>query len=129
MLVYIFKDVKLNMKRELASSLTYIFGIGKTRSVYLRNLLGISNKEKLKDISEYQYYVIVFLIKNYYMTENDLKQKLIKDFELILDSKCFKFLRYNSCLPLNGQNTRTNAKSSKNRRGIKKRLRIKKKNG
>jgi small subunit ribosomal protein S13 len=108
------------VKKDVSNSLRDMFGIGKSRAYLLRNFIGVSRYCKMYKIEYFKFYQIAKLMQKHYVIDRDLKEKVAKDFKLILDSRCFKALRYSWFLPLNGQNTRTNGRTSKNRRGVKK---------
>lgn len=119
-MLFLFKSVIFNVKKDVCNSLKEMYGIGKSRAYLLRNFVGLSRYCKMYKIGYFHFYKMVGLMRKHYMIDKDLKEKVAKDFKLILDSKCFKSLRYGWFLPLNGQNTRTNGKTNKNRRGVKK---------
>lgn len=116
-MTYIFKDIELNEKLESRKSLMKIYGMGKARSALVCNKLGFTSSVQLYKVTNYNFVKIVFLMKTFYNTELNLKQKLQMDLQLLLDTKeSYKLLRYKYYLPLRGQKTRTNAQTWKRRR-------------
>lgn len=116
-MTYIFKDIELNDKLESSKALMKIYGIGKSRANLICNKLGITKSVQLKKVTNYNFVKMVFLMKTFYNTELNLKQKLQIDLQILLDTKeSYRCLRYKYYLPLRGQRTRTNAQTWKRRR-------------
>lgn len=116
-MAYIFRDVQLNTNLEIRNSLMKIFGVGKNRAYYVCNSLGLCNPVQLKKVNYYIFLKVVFLLKTYFVTELNLKQKLQLDLQLLLETEIsYKCIRYKLNLPLRGQRTRTNAQTWKRRR-------------
>jgi ribosomal protein S13 len=61
--MYVFNDVKLNMKRKLRSSLLAIFGINNFRANLTCSLAGLSKDFKMKNLSEFYFNVLTYLLK------------------------------------------------------------------
>lgn len=111
-MAYIFRDVQLNTNLEIRNSLMKIFGVGKNRAYYVCNSLGLCNPVQLKKVNYYIFLKVVFLLKTYFVTELNLKQKLQLDLQLLLETEIsYKCIRYKLNLPLRGQRTRTNAQT------------------
>ena len=111
-MVFIFKDIELNDKLESRKALMKIYGIGKSRANFICNTLGVTNSVQLKKVTNYNFVKMVFLMKTFYNTELNLKQKLQIDLQILLDTKeSYRCLRYKYYLPLRGQKTRTNAQT------------------
>jgi ribosomal protein S13 len=111
-MAYIFRDVELNANLEIRNSLMKIFGIGKNRANFVSDSLGLHNSVQLKTLNYYTFFKIAFLLKTYYNTELNLKQKLQMDLQLLLETETsYRCVRYKLYLPLRGQRTRTNAQT------------------
>lgn len=116
-MTYIFKDIELDEKLESRNALTKIYGIGKSRANLVCNKLGFEKSVQLYKVANYSFVKVVFLMKTFYNTELNLKQKLQMDLQILLDTKeSYRCLRYKYYLPLRGQKTRTNAQTWKRRR-------------
>lgn len=116
-MTYIFKDIELDEKLESRNALTKIYGIGKSRANLVCNKLGFEKSVQLYKVTNYSFVKVVFLMKTFYNTELNLKQKLQMDLQILLDTKeSYRCLRYKYYLPLRGQKTRTNAQTWKRRR-------------
>lgn len=111
-MTYIFKDIELDEKLESRNALTKIYGIGKSRANLVCNKLGFEKSVQLYKVANYSFVKVVFLMKTFYNTELNLKQKLQMDLQILLDTKeSYRCLRYKYYLPLRGQKTRTNAQT------------------
>ena len=112
-MLFTFKDVNFNENQILSFSLNKIYGIGLSRANYIRSTVGLSYNCKFSYINEYLYFLITFLLKEYYGTDVYLKrmrENKLKDF---LAFKSYKSIRFSAGLPIRGQRTHTNAKTMK----------------
>ena len=93
-------------------SLTYIFGIGRTTAKSICEASGIKETTKVADLSEEQLDSVRGEITKL-TVEGDLRREVSMNIKRLLDMKCYRGLRHRSGLPVNGQNTRTNARTRK----------------
>jgi small subunit ribosomal protein S13 len=98
-------------------SLTYIFGIGKTSAVQILKKAGVSEDAKVKDLEESKLDKIRSLIEEY-QTEGELRTKVRMEIKRLMDIGCYRGERHKRRLPLRGQKTKTNAKTSKRRKRL-----------
>lgn len=113
-MIYTFKDVDLADKQILVSGLRKIVGVGLPRASYLLALIGLATNIRVAYVNLYYFFVITFLLKQYYGTDIFLKrmrENRLKDF---LAFKSYKSIRFAAGLPIRGQHTHTNAKTAKN---------------
>ena len=92
--------------------LTYIYGVGRPKSLEILQDLKINPHTKVKDISEAQEKMIVDVIKGMVL-ENDLKREINGFIKRLKEIRCYKGVRHNLGLPVRGQSTRKNAKTAK----------------
>ena len=112
-MVYIL-DTKLNEKKTVEYSLQLIYGIGKTTSKKICKMLGFSSNFKLQNLTQIQIDDIEILINDLGLTvSNKLKKKEFEANKKLLVIKSYRGLRKKKGLPVRGQRTHTNAKSSK----------------
>ena len=93
-------------------SLTYIFGIGKTRALDICSKTGISPSTKIGDLKEDE----LELIRNevgQYLIEGDLRRDIATNIKRLQDLGTYRGIRHRRHLPVNGQRTKTNARTSK----------------
>lgn len=115
-MVYTFKDIDLTDKQILTAGLRRIGGVGFARANYLSSLVGLADGVRVSYINLYFFFVITFLLKQYYGTDVFLKrmrENRLKDF---LAFKSYRSIRFSAGLPIRGQHTHTNAKTAKNLR-------------
>ena len=97
--MYIYQDVKLNMKRTVRASLMSIFGINNTRSSLVCILAGFSKEMKMKELSEFDFNILTFLMRKLYWTEADLKDRRNRNLAILLNNQSYRGLRYTQKLP------------------------------
>jgi small subunit ribosomal protein S13 len=110
---YLFDTAFLKSKPVFVS-LTSIFGIGKFNSILICKQLGFSNNFKIKNLSKDQINKIVKLIEYLNLKiASSLKKLLALNTKIQILIKCYKGFRKIKGLPVRGQRTHTNAKTSK----------------
>ncbi len=115
-------DLPRNKRMEVA--LTYIYGIGPTRSAELLEKSGISPDLRTKDLTDEQLTVLRDLIENSWKVEGDLRRQVQADIRRKIEIGSYQGLRHRRGLPVRGQRTKTNART---RKGPKKTIAGKKK--
>ena len=93
-------------------SLTYIFGIGRTTAKQICASAGIAEDVKIGTLSEDQ----VDLLRNEvgkFTVEGDLRRVVSMNIKRLMDLGCYRGLRHRRSLPVNGQRTKTNARTRK----------------
>lgn len=96
--------------------LTYIFGIGKTRSTEILNKLKIDVSKKVNDWDEDEVARIRKMIESESKTEGALRSEVNANIKRLMDIGSYRGLRHRKGLPLRGQRTKTNARTRKGRR-------------
>lgn len=96
--------------------LTYIFGIGKSRSEEILDKAGISHDTKVKDWQDESIRKIAVLLQNDYKVEGELRSEVQLNIKRLMDIGCYRGLRHRKSLPLRGQRTKTNARTRKGKR-------------
>ncbi|MBM9589203.1 30S ribosomal protein S13 [Leptospira sp. 201903075] len=116
--------VDLPSNKRIVIGLTYVFGIGKTSSQSILKKAGIDESIRVKDLSDEQEAAIRRVIEESYQVEGDLRSEVNLNIKRLMDVGCYRGFRHRRGLPVNGQRTRTNART---RKGIKKTVANKKK--
>lgn len=93
-------------------SLTYIFGIGRTTAKTLCATTKISPTSKISDLSEADLDLLRAEIAKL-PVEGDLRRETQLNIKRLLDLGCYRGIRHRRNLPLNGQRTKTNARTRK----------------
>ncbi|MGL4826438.1 MAG: 30S ribosomal protein S13 [Vibrionaceae bacterium] len=101
-------------------ALTAIYGIGKTRSKAILADVGIAESTKIRELSEEQIDLLREGVAKY-TVEGDLRREVSMSIKRLMDLGCYRGLRHRRSLPVNGQRTKTNARTRKGpRKPIKK---------
>jgi len=108
--------VDLPKNKRGAIGLTYIFGIGNSTALEILNKLEIDEHIKVNDWTDEQVSSITKLIQNEYKTEGSLRSEVQMNIKRLMDIGCNRGLRHRKGLPVNGQRTRTNARTRKGRK-------------
>lgn len=93
-------------------SLTYIYGIGRTRSYKILSQVGIEPNTKVNILSESDLDKIRDLIKEF-IVEWDLRREVSNNIKRLKEIKAYRWLRHIKRLPVRGQRTKTNSRTRK----------------
>lgn len=115
-------DLPRNKRMEIA--LTYIYGIGPTRSKELLEKTGISPDLRTDNLSDEQLSALRDAIESSYTVEGDLRREVQADIRRKIEIGSYQGMRHRRGLPVRGQRTKTNART---RKGPKKTIAGKKK--
>ncbi|MGB3439235.1 MAG: 30S ribosomal protein S13 [Actinophytocola sp.] len=118
--------VDLPREKRMEIALTYIYGIGRTRSKELLTATGINPDLRAKDLSDEDVAKLREHIETNYKVEGDLRREVNADIRRKIEIGCYEGLRWRRGLPVRGQRTKTNART---RKGPKKTVAGKKKAG
>ena len=118
------EGVDLPKNKRIAISLTYIYGIGISRSKEILSTINIEPDTKVKDLNDQQIISIRSILSNNYELEGDLKRLETMNIKRLMEIGCYRGRRHRLNLPLRRQRTRTNARTG---RGTKKTIAGKKK--
>ena len=105
--------VDLPRDKRLAIARTYIFGIGRTRSLEILERTGISPDLRTKDLTDEQLTVLRDDIEGNYKVEGDLRREIQGDIRRKIEIGSYQGLRHRRGLPVRGQRTKTNARTRK----------------
>lgn len=118
------EGVDLPKNKRIEISLTYIYGIGVSRSQEILRKVNINKDLKMKDLNDEQIISIRNTLANDYELEGDLRRSETMNIKRLMEISSYKGRRHRNGLPLRGQRTRTNARTG---RGTKKTIAGKKK--
>nr|WCH56379.1 ribosomal protein S13 [Hypnea sp.] len=116
--------VDLPRNKRIEIGLTYIYGIGLSRSQEILQKIRLDNNIIIKNLTDEQIVAIRNILNKEYEIEGDLRRRESMSIKRLMEINCYKGKRHRTGLPLRGQRTRTNART---RRGIKKTMAGKKK--
>ena len=110
-------DLPRNKRVDIA--LTYIYGIGRTRSTEILDKADVAGGIRTDDLTEEQVRRIRQVSEAGYKVEGDLRREVNMNIKRLMDLNCFRGLRHKRSLPVRGQRTHTNARTRKGpRRGV-----------
>jgi len=110
-------DLPRNKRIEIA--LTYIYGIGKTRSRQILEKAHVDLNIRTDALDEGDVRRIREIIDADYKVEGDLRRDVSMNIKRLMDLGCYRGLRHRKNLPVRGQRTHTNARTRKGpRRGM-----------
>ncbi len=99
--------------------LTYIYGVGRSRSKKILEKSGVDPSVRVKDLTSDQIGTIRDVIIGDYRVEGDLRKEVSMSIKRLMDLGVYRGLRHRRGLPVRGQRTHTNARTRKGpRRGI-----------
>ncbi len=104
-------NIPLNKRAEVG--LTYIFGIGRSKSNELLAEAGIAPDTYVRDLTEEEVVKLRELIDGKLMVEGDLRRERQQDVKRLQEIGSYRGLRHRRGLPVHGQNTKTNARTRK----------------
>jgi len=101
-----------NDKRSVIS-LRYIYGIGPFLAAQLCERTGISPDKRARDLTEDELAKLAVLLDNEYVVEGQLRRQVQQNIGRLREIGSYRGLRHRKGLPVNGQRTRTNARTRK----------------
>ena len=105
--------VDLPREKRMEIALTYIYGMGRTRAKQTLEATGISPDLRVKDLGDEDLLKLRDYIDEHFRVEGDLRREVASDIRRKVEIGCYQGLRHRRGLPVHGQRTRTNARSSK----------------
>jgi small subunit ribosomal protein S13 len=110
--------VDLPRTKRIEVGLTYIYGIGRTRSEGILEAAGVSPAIRVKDLSEDDVRSISKVIEDQGRVEGDLRKEISLNIKRLVEIGSYRGSRHRRNLPVRGQRTSTNARTRKGpRRG------------
>lgn len=104
-------DIPREKRVEIA--LTYIYGIGRTRSKEILEKTGINPDIRARDLTDAQVASLRGVVESDYQVEGDLRRQESMNIKRLVDIGTYRGRRHRMGLPLRGQRTRTNARTRK----------------
>ena len=105
--------VNLPNQKRLEIGLTYIYGIGPSTAREICAALGLSADEKVRDLTDEEVTKLQRHIDEQYQVEGDLRRERQQAIKRLSEIGAYRGLRHRRGLPVNGQRTKTNARTRK----------------
>jgi small subunit ribosomal protein S13 len=109
--------VTLPSEKRIEIGLTYIFGIGHSRSTQILQEAKIDKDKKVKALTEDEVKKIREIIEKREKIEGDLRKDVTQNIKRLIDIGSYRGMRHKRRLPTRGQRTKTNARTRKGPRG------------
>ena len=105
--------VDIPRDKRVVIALTYIYGVGRTRSNEILTATEIDESIRVKDLSDDQLIALRDTIEGTYKVEGDLRREVAADIRRKVEIGSYEGLRHRRGLPVRGQRTKTNARTRK----------------
>ena len=105
--------VDLPREKRMEIALTYIYGIGRTRSHQILAATGISPDTRVKDATDEDLVALRDFIEATFTVEGDLRREVTADIRRKVEIGNYQGLRHRKGMPVRGQRTKTNARTRK----------------
>ena len=99
-----------------AISLTYIYGVGRSRAVKILTQAGVDANKKVEEWNDEEVGEIRTIISSTFKVEGELRTETQSDIKRLMDIGCYRGIRHRNGLPLRGQRTKNNSRTRKGRR-------------
>ena len=104
-------NIPLNKRVEIG--LTYIYGVGRPSSLEILKRLDIEPDRYVRDLTDGEVSQLRDIIDTEYVVEGDLRRERSQDVKRLMEIGAYRGLRHRRGLPVNGQRTKTNARTRK----------------
>ncbi|MCH1884207.1 30S ribosomal protein S13 [Agrococcus sp. ARC_14] len=108
--------VDIPREKRVEIALTYIFGVGRTRSVETLEATGIDRNTRVKDLTDEQLLALREHIETAFKVEGDLRREVTADIRRKVEIGSYQGIRHRRGLPVRGQRTKTNARTRKGKK-------------
>jgi len=108
--------VNIPVDKRIEIALTYIFGIGLTKSKNILAGLQIDGNTRTKDLTERQIESLRSYIDKNFKVENDLRSEVTQNIKRLKEISAYRGVRHMKNLPVRGQRTKTNARTKRGKK-------------
>jgi len=105
--------VDLPRDKRVVVALTYIYGVGRTRSQETLAATGVDPETRVQDLTDEQIVALRDYLEDQFKIEGDLRREVAADIRRKVEIGSYQGLRHRRGLPVHGQRTRTNARTRK----------------
>ncbi|NSW91211.1 MAG: 30S ribosomal protein S13 [Firmicutes bacterium] len=105
--------VDLPRDKRVEVGLTYIFGIGRSKSKEILAKTGINPDTRVKDLTDDEISRLREVIEKEHKVEGDLRREIALNIKRLIEIGCYRGRRHRQGLPVRGQRTKTNARTRK----------------
>jgi small subunit ribosomal protein S13 len=108
--------VDLPRDKRVEVSLTYIYGIGRSKSREILGRAEVDPNTRVRDLAETEVARLREIIDRNYRVEGDLRREVAMNIKRLQEIGCYRGIRHRKNLPVRGQRTRTNARQKRGTR-------------
>lgn len=108
--------VDIPKEKQVETSLTYIYGIGRSLSKKILQKANVDPCKRVKDLTDEEVSRIRSIIESEYKVEGELRKEISANIKRLIEIGSYRGSRHKKGLPVRGQRTRTNARTRKGRR-------------
>lgn len=105
--------VDLPRDKRVEIGLTYIFGIGRPKSLEILKATGINPDTRVRNLTDEEISKLREIIDREHAVEGDLRREVSMNIKRLIEIGCYRGRRHRSGLPVRGQRTKTNARTRK----------------
>ena len=105
--------IDLPPNKQIWVGLTYIHGIGRTRSKQILKDAGVEETIKVRDLTEEEALAIRQVVQEMGRVEGDLRKEVAQNIKRLMEIGSYRGVRHRRGLPTRGQRTKTNARGRK----------------
>ena len=105
--------VDLPREKRVEIGLTYIYGIGKSKSQEIIKKTGINPDTRVRDLTDDEVAKLRDVIDKEYVVEGDVRRAVSLNIKRLMEIGCYRGRRHKLGLPVRGQRTKTNARTRK----------------
>ncbi len=107
------EGIDLPRNKRIEIGLTYIYGIGRSRSLEILADADVDPDTRVKDLTETEVTSLRDIITKNHTVEVDLRREVQMNIKRLIEIGCYRGLRHRRALPVRGQRTKTNARTRK----------------
>jgi len=105
--------IDLPRDKQVATALTYIYGIGPSLALQVLESAGIAPETRVRSLSDAEAARLREIIERDFRVEGDLRREVNASIKRLVEIQCYRGLRHRRGLPVRGQRTKTNARTRK----------------
>jgi small subunit ribosomal protein S13 len=106
------EGVDLPRDKRIEVGLTYIYGIGRPRSLEILDATGVNPDTRVRDLTEAETQLLRDAVSNY-RVEGELRREVQLNIKRLIEIGSYRGLRHRRNLPVRGQRTKTNARTKR----------------
>ena len=107
------EGVMLPGEKRVEYGLTYLFGVGLTRSREILKITGVNPDTRVKNLTPDQVAAIQKYLAQNIKVEGELRKEITLNIKRLQEVGCYRGARHKKSLPVRGQRTKTNARTRK----------------